>query len=65
MMEQKIKSGKQILDEFFEEIKGEENVDEATISGIVDLYQTGKLSDNNLTNALSGLREGKKDGKNK
>lgn len=64
-MEQKIKSGKQILDEFFEEIKNEENVDEATVSGIVGLYQNGKLTDGNLTNALSGLREGKKDGKSK
>ncbi len=56
-MNEHIKSGKQILNEFFEEIKKIPDVDETVVNTIVELYKTGKLSDKNLSNALLELRE--------
>ena len=64
-MEKKIKSGKTILDEFFEEVKSDDQLDPETVSALVKLYEGGKLTDNNLNNALSELREKKEDGENK
>ena len=62
-MDKEIKSGNEILDEFFEEIKNDENLDPDTMTAITDLYGAGKLTGKNLTNALSELREN--NGKNK
>lgn len=57
MMSTEIKSGKEILDEFFEDIKTDEKLDQDVAAAIVDLYESGKLTDRNLTNTLSELRE--------
>lgn len=65
MMSTEIKSGKEILDEFFEDIKSDEKLDQDTITAIVDLYEAGKLTDRNLTNTLSELREDRGNGENK
>jgi len=64
-MEKEIKSGKAILDEFFNEIKTDEKLDSDTVTAVLDLYSKGKLTDSNLTNALSALREEKENGENK
>lgn len=56
-MKTEIKSGKQILDEFFLEAKSMSDVDEKVIDRIIELYKTGKLSDRNLANALFEMRE--------
>lgn len=56
-MKTEIKSGKQILDEFFLEAKSMSDVDENVIDKIIDLHETGKLSDRNLANALLEMRE--------
>ena len=56
-MNSEIKSGKQLLDEFFQEIQNISNIDENVIKTIVELYDSGKLSDKNLSNALLELRE--------
>ena len=65
MMSTEIKSGKEILDEFFEDIKTDEKLDQDVAAAIVDLYESGKLTDKNLTNTLSELREDKGNGENK
>jgi hypothetical protein len=52
-----IKSGKQILDEFFQEIKIMPDVDEKVVDNIIALYEAGKLSDKNISNSLLELRE--------
>ncbi len=65
MMSTEIKSGKEILDEFFEDIKTDEKLDQDVAAAIVDLYKSGKLTDKNLTNTLSELREDKGNGENK
>jgi len=57
MTESEIKSSQQILDEFFGGLAAEETVDTDTISAIVDLFDKGKLTSTNLSNALSVLRE--------
>ena len=56
-MSNEIKSGKQILDEFFQEIKSLSDVDKNVINTIIDLYEEGKLTERNLANALLELRE--------
>ena len=64
-MSTEIKSGKEILDEFFEDIKINEKLDQDVATAIVELYESGKLTDKNLTNTLSELREDKGNGENK
>ena len=56
-MSNEIKSGKQILDEFFQEIKSISDVDKNVVNTIIDLYEEGKLTERNLANALLELRE--------
>ena len=62
-MSTEIKSGKEILDEFFEDIKTDEKLDQDVATAIIDLYESGKLTDRNLTNTLSKLREGNDENK--
>ena len=40
-MSKKIRSGKEILDEFFREIKTNEELDQETVGKIVELYERG------------------------
>ena len=56
-MSNEIKSGKQILDEFFQEIKSLPGVDINVVNTIIDLYEEGKLTERSLSNALLELRE--------
>jgi len=56
-MSNEIKSGKQILDEFFQEIKSLPDVDINVVNTIIDLYEEGKLTERSLSNALLELRE--------
>lgn len=56
-MNQKVKSGIEILDEFFEEIKELENVDISIAESLSQLYKQGKLTDANVKNMLQNLRE--------
>jgi hypothetical protein len=55
-MEKKVKSGKEILDDFFENITQIENVDKALAESLTNLYKEGKLTDTNIKNKLSELR---------
>lgn len=59
-MENKVKSGKEILDDFFTTISDIKNVDKGLAESLSNLYQQGKLTDTNVKNELSRLRE--KDG---
>lgn len=63
-MKDEIKSGKVILDEFFNDIKNTETLEQTTIDKIIELYKEDKLTAKNLTNALSILRVGSGNGKN-
>ncbi|MGO4820633.1 MULTISPECIES: hypothetical protein [unclassified Flavobacterium] len=55
-MESKVKSGKEILDDFFENIEDIENVDKDIAKMLADLYTQGKLTDVNVKNELPKLR---------
>lgn len=59
-MDNKVKSGKEILDEFFTNISKIENVDAELAESLSNLFKQGKLTDTNVKNELSKLRE--KDG---
>lgn len=54
-MENKVKSGKEILDDFFENIGSIENVDKDMAKMLSDLYMQGKLTDVNVKNELPKL----------
>jgi Glu-tRNA(Gln) amidotransferase subunit E-like FAD-binding protein len=54
-MNEEIKSGKDVIDEFFSEIYNINNVDEKTVEALVSLYDEGKLTDKNIQNALEAL----------
>lgn len=56
-MSDEIKSGKEILDEFFREIKDIPDIEESVVDKIIELYNSENLSQKNLDNALLELRE--------
>jgi len=56
MEENKVKSGKEILDEFFVEISSIEGVDETIANSLKELYSNGKLTDRNVANELQKIR---------
>lgn len=56
-MGDKIKSGKEVIEEFFAEILNTEDVDKKIVEILVTLYKEGKLTDKNIQNALDGLHQ--------
>ncbi|BBO19057.1 conserved hypothetical protein [Candidatus Brocadia pituitae] len=58
-MVEQIKSGQEILDEFFSQIGNIEGVDKNVAQTVLRLYQEGKLTNTNLSNDLSTIREKK------
>ena len=51
-MNNNIKSGKEVIDEFFSEIYNVENADKTTVDVLVSLYSKNKLTNTNIQNAL-------------
>lgn len=58
-MTDKIKSGQEILDEFFNEIANIEDVEQDVANIVVNLYRDGKLTNTNLSNELTRIQEEK------
>lgn len=56
MEEKKVKSGKEILDDFFKEISSIENVDKTIAESLAELYTSGKLTDKNVVNEMHKIR---------
>ena len=56
-MNETIKSGKQILDDFFNGIEQLPNVDSGIAALLKSLYEQGKLTDTNIKNELQKLRD--------
>ena len=54
-MDKKIKSGKEVIDEFFSEIYNIENVDKKTVNSLISLYNEGKFTDKNIQNRIDEL----------
>lgn len=59
-MAEKVKSGKEILDNFFDGIEQIENVDKDIAKMLSKLYQDDKLTDTYVKNELQKLRDGNK-----
>lgn len=56
-MDNQIKSGKDVIDEFFAEILNIEGADESTVNKLIELYGDNKFTDNNIQNALEELKQ--------
>jgi hypothetical protein len=56
-----IKTGKEIVDEFFQEILEIPNVDLEIASKIKELYESSKFTETNLKNLLDEIIEQKKE----
>jgi len=56
-MAEKVKSGKEILNDFFNGLGDTENVDKDIAEMLIQLYQTDKLTDVHVKNELQKLRE--------
>ncbi len=56
-MTDKIKSGQEILDNFFSQITSIEGVDKEVANVVLSLYQNVKLTNTNLSNELGKIRE--------
>ncbi len=56
MEENKVKSGREILEEFFKDIATIENVDKSIANILADLYSNGKFTDKSIINELQKLR---------
>ncbi len=54
-MSDEIKSGKEVIDEFFAEIMNIAGVDKKTVEKLTSLYSEGKLTDINVQNAMEQL----------
>lgn len=54
-MDDKIKSGKDVINDFFAEIYNIPNVDKKTVDALVELYSQGKLSDKYIQNTLDDI----------
>ncbi|KGO92820.1 hypothetical protein [Flavobacterium enshiense] len=54
-MENKVKSGKEILDDFFENIENIPDVDKDIAKMLANLYRQNKLTDTNVKNEISNL----------
>ncbi|MBI5204701.1 MAG: hypothetical protein HZA11_07280 [Nitrospirae bacterium] len=63
-MDNQVKSGKEILDDFFGNITNLPGVDREIAEKILELYKAGKLTSTNIANALVTLREENASGKN-
>lgn len=58
-MTDRIRSGQEVLVEFFTEIARIEGVDQKVANIVINLYREGKLTDTNLSNELMGIRQEK------
>lgn len=56
-MDKQVKSGKEVIDDFFAEILNVERTDENTVNKLIELYSENKLTDSNIQNALEELKQ--------
>jgi hypothetical protein len=56
-MDNTIKSGKDVIDDFFAEILNVPNADEKTVHKLVELYGLGKFTERHITNAMDELTQ--------
>jgi len=54
-MDDTIKSGKDVIEDFFSDILNVPNADEKTVQKLVELYGSGKFTERNISNAMDEL----------
>ena len=54
-MDNKIKIGKDVINDFFAEIYNIPNADKKTVDALVELHSQGKLSDKNVQNTMDEI----------
>lgn len=54
-MDNTIKSGGDVIQDFFAEILNVPNADEKTVQKLVELYSSGKFTERNISNAMDQL----------
>ena len=52
-----VKTGKEIVDDFFDTIASIDGIDIAIANSLAELYAQGRLTDRNVTNALQKIRQ--------
>lgn len=57
MAENEVKSGREILDDFFNTITTIEGIDVYIANSLAELYTQGKLTDKNVVNELQKIRQ--------
>jgi len=56
MNENRVKSGREIVDDFFDSIASIDGVDVTIANSLADLYAQNKLTDRNVANELHKIR---------
>ena len=56
-MDNTIKSGKDVINDFFAEILNVANADEKTVKKLVELYGSGKFTERQISNAMDELTQ--------
>jgi len=56
-MNDKIKSGKDVINDFFAEILNVANAEEKTVHKLAELYGSGKFTERQITNAMEELTQ--------
>jgi len=56
-MDNTIKSGNDVIEDFFAEILNVPNADEKTVQKLVELYGSGKFTERNIANAMDELTQ--------
>jgi len=52
-----VKTGKEIVDDFFDTIASIDGIDITIANSLAELYAQGRLTDRNVTNALQKIRQ--------
>ena len=55
-MTDRIRSGQEVLEEFFTEMAGMDGIDNDMANIVINLYREEKLTDTNLSNELARIR---------
>jgi hypothetical protein len=56
-MDKTIKSGKDVINDFFAEILNVQNADEKTVQKLAELYGSGKFSERQIANAMDEMTQ--------
>lgn len=56
-MDNTIKSGKDVIEDFFAEILNVPNTDEKTVQKLIELYSSEKFTERNIANAMDELTQ--------